>query len=244
MGARAKTRRTTWPFEPDGSVLVATGNKGKIYRLAGDPLQPTLVTRANAQQVTALLRDQRRARRLLDVEPGQGVPAVADARRSRHLHVRRARRADGCDVGRDPLAGGCAARDTRRDLDAIRQHAHAGRNLERLDAARTHARKAVRSPARARAICSGARCSPASRGRCAAADVGDRRVSAAQHAPATSPSITIHPPGTVFQRPFPTGDPEIAGFDGDTPDRRATAQEQGHTGGIPELGRRGYQKGC
>ena len=29
-------------------------------------------------------------------------------------------------------------------------------------------------------------------------------------------SITIHPPGTVFQRPFPN-DPEIAGFDGDTP---------------------------
>src|SRR4030095_5813061 len=40
-------------------------------------------------------------------------------------------------------------------------------------------------------------------------------------------SITIHPPGTVFQRPFPT-DPEIAGFEGDTPDRRALAQAQGH----------------
>src|SRR5436190_1378133 len=43
--------------EPDGNLLVATGNKGKIYRLSGDPLQPTLVTRATAQQVTALLRD-------------------------------------------------------------------------------------------------------------------------------------------------------------------------------------------
>src|SRR6185369_2726838 len=41
-------------FEPDGSLLVATGNKGKIYRLSGDPLQPTLVTRANAEQVTTL----------------------------------------------------------------------------------------------------------------------------------------------------------------------------------------------
>jgi sugar lactone lactonase YvrE len=43
--------------EPDGSVLVATGNKGKIYRLSGDPMQPTLLTRATAQQVTALVRD-------------------------------------------------------------------------------------------------------------------------------------------------------------------------------------------
>src|SRR6266850_1074625 len=45
-------------FEPDGAVLVATGNKGKIYRLAGDPVQPTLLTRAMAQQVTALLHDK------------------------------------------------------------------------------------------------------------------------------------------------------------------------------------------
>jgi hypothetical protein len=50
-------------------------------------------------------------------------------------------------------------------------------------------------------------------------------------------SITIHPPGTVFQRPFPT-DPEIAGFDGDLPDKRAAT-----AGGQPNLGRRVYQKG-
>jgi hypothetical protein len=60
-------------------------------------------------------------------------------------------------------------------------------------------------------------------------------------------AITIHPPGTVFQRPFPTGDPEIAGFEGDTPDRRAAAQNQGTGGGAvtntPALGRRAYQKG-
>jgi hypothetical protein len=59
-------------------------------------------------------------------------------------------------------------------------------------------------------------------------------------------SITIHPPGTVFQRPFPTGEPEIAGFEGDTPDRRAAVQTA--PGGTnpnqsPSLGRRAYQKG-
>jgi hypothetical protein len=55
-------------------------------------------------------------------------------------------------------------------------------------------------------------------------------------------SITIHPPGTVFQRPFPT-DPEIAGFDGELPERRAAQQAQGAGGGAPTLGRRAYQKG-
>ena len=58
--------------------------------------------------------------------------------------------------------------------------------------------------------------------------------------------ITIHPPGTVFQRPFPTGDPGIAGFDGDTPNRRAAALSQGGRGTstlAPALGRQDFQKG-
>ncbi|MGH9202726.1 MAG: hypothetical protein ACRD2A_15990, partial [Vicinamibacterales bacterium] len=44
--------------EPGGSLLVATGGKGKIYRLSGDPHQPTLIARANAQQITMLLPDR------------------------------------------------------------------------------------------------------------------------------------------------------------------------------------------
>ena len=55
--------------------------------------------------------------------------------------------------------------------------------------------------------------------------------------------ITIHPPGTVFQRPFPTGTPPIAGFEGDTPDRRAATQNAPGGRKAPVLGRRTYQKG-
>jgi hypothetical protein len=55
-------------------------------------------------------------------------------------------------------------------------------------------------------------------------------------------SITIHPPGTVFQRPFPT-DPEIAGFDGELPERRAAQQNNPAAQSSPALGRRAYQKG-
>ena len=82
----------------------------------------------------------------------------------------------------------------------------------------------------------------------AGVDVGDGRVSAAQYAsPRNGDSPSIRP-GTVFQRPFPTGDPEIAGFEGDTPDRRATARNrsQGRRGAptdAPKLGRRTYEKG-
>jgi hypothetical protein len=61
-------------------------------------------------------------------------------------------------------------------------------------------------------------------------------------------SITIHPPGTVFQKPFSTGELEIAGYDGDLPDRRLTAQPASTPGlptgtQAPALGRRVYQKG-
>ena len=61
-------------------------------------------------------------------------------------------------------------------------------------------------------------------------------------------AITIYPPGVVFQKPFSTGDAEIAGFDGTTADRRAAAaaaQAGPNTGvaGSPPLGRRGYEKG-
>src|SRR5206468_9215080 len=31
-------------FDPNGALIVATGNKGKLYRLEGDPIKPTLLT--------------------------------------------------------------------------------------------------------------------------------------------------------------------------------------------------------
>ena len=60
-------------------------------------------------------------------------------------------------------------------------------------------------------------------------------------------SITVYPPGIVFQKPFTTGEPELAGFeDQSTPDRKlaaaAMASQQGTTG-SPTMGRRTYLKG-
>jgi hypothetical protein len=43
--------------EPGGSLLVATGGKGKLYRLSGDPVLTTLVARVDAAQITALADD-------------------------------------------------------------------------------------------------------------------------------------------------------------------------------------------
>jgi hypothetical protein len=55
-------------------------------------------------------------------------------------------------------------------------------------------------------------------------------------------SITIHPPGIVFQKPFPSGDPDLAGFDNQTtPDRKLAAEASGSS--SSSLGRRVYAKG-
>ena len=43
--------------EPGGSLLVGTGTEGKIFRVSGDPARATLLARAAARQVTALLRE-------------------------------------------------------------------------------------------------------------------------------------------------------------------------------------------
>src|SRR5215813_9199181 len=58
-------------FDGDGHLVVATGNKGKIYRLEGDPLQPILLARASAQQVTALYRDARGRLYYATANPGK-----------------------------------------------------------------------------------------------------------------------------------------------------------------------------
>jgi outer membrane protein assembly factor BamB len=224
-------------FEGNGNLLVATGNKGKIYRLSGDPYQPTLVARANAQQVTTILPER----------DGRWLYATSNPGKLLRLSAARADRGTYTSDVRD--AQTVAAWGTIK----WRAQAPAGTRVElatRSGNTRTpdetwsdwtpaYANQegtAITSP-RARylqwrAVLTGGR--------------GESpvltSVSAAYLPRNMRPrvtSITIHPPGTVFQRPFPT-DPEIAGFDGELPDRRNLPAS---AGGAPSLGRRTYQKG-
>jgi hypothetical protein len=226
-------------FEADGTVLIGTGNKGKIYRLAGDPLQPTLLTRSTAQQVTTLLRDSEGRVAFTTSNPGK-VFRLSATRSERGTYTSDVRDAQ-----------------TIATWGAIRWQAQvpAGTRLE----VSTHSGN-TRTPDEtwsdwtpAYAAQEG---SPITSPRARylqwrAVLVGSPRdaplltsVTAAYLPRNIRPevtSITINPPGTVYQRPFPSGDPEIAGFDGDLPDRRNNPQ-QGNPGG-PNLGRRTYQKG-
>ena len=55
-------------------------------------------------------------------------------------------------------------------------------------------------------------------------------------------TITVHPPGVVFQRPFPTGDPELAGLDANTSDGRAGPVTPTGNPTTATLGRRTFNK--
>ena len=144
-------------FDAENRLIVGTGNKGKIYRLEGNPLQPMLLARASAQQVTALYKDARGRLYYATANPGQTVPAVVDPRDARHLSIGSARRADGVHVGHGQLARHRAERRPRGDFDADRATAKRPTTPGARGRPPTPRRKARPSSVRKRATCSGAR---------------------------------------------------------------------------------------
>ena len=223
-------------FEGNGNLLVATGNKGKIYRLSGDPYQPTLVVRANAQQVTTILPERDGRMLFATSNPGQ-VLRLSAARAERGTYTSDVRDAQTVAAwGTIKWRAQIPAR-TRIEISTRSGNTRTPDETwsDWADAYQTAEGSAITSP-RARYL----------QWRAVLVGSGTESplltsVSAAYLPRNMRPrvtSITIHPPGTVFQRPFPT-DPEIAGFDGELPDRRSAAA----AGGGPTLGRRTYQKG-
>ena len=135
-------------IEKDGSLLVGTGTEGKLFRISGAPARATLVARASARQVTALLRDvtgrtrascsrlRRNARRKARTTPTSATRAPS-RRGERSAGGRRRSRAR----WRSTHGPATRRRQTRRG-------AHGRR--------RTRRRKATRSRARKHDTCNGA----------------------------------------------------------------------------------------
>ena len=233
-------------FEADGSLLVATGNKGKIYRLSGDPFQATLITRATAQQVTTVLRDRTGAMLYATANPGK-VLRLAAARADRGTYESEVRDAQtvatwGAIKWHASVPGGgkvevfTRSGNTRNADDTWSNWSPAYTNAEGSPITSPRARylqwRAVLTAQKGE--------SPLLTSVTAAYLQRNLR-------PRVT-SITIHPPGTVFQKPFSTGELDIAGYDGELPDRRLTAQPSATPGmssppQAPALGRRVYQKG-
>ncbi len=242
-----------WPFdlliEPDGSLLVGTGKEGKIFRLSGDPARATLLTRAAARQVTALMRDSSGRVIAATSNPGK-VFALASGRATSGTYESDVRDAGtvatwGAIRWRATAPAGGVEIFTRSGNTATPDQtwsswskAYTQSNGEKIASpnARYLQWKAVLKGA------GGSNGSPEPVLTSVTTAYLPRNLR-----PAVT-SITVHPPGTVFQRPFSTGELEIAGFEDNTSDGRNPSQPNASSSSLttpsaPALGRKVYQKG-
>jgi hypothetical protein len=231
-------------IEPSGSLLVGTGTEGKIFRVSGDPARATLLARATARQVTALLREP----------SGRIIGAASNPGKLFALSPAPARRGSYESDVRD--AGTVAS------WGVIRWHASAAPgeitvstrsgNTATPDDTWSAWSKPYSNPSGEQIVSPNARYL---QWRAVLSANGSQLPVLTSVTSAYLPrnlrpeitSITVHPAGTVFQRPFSTGELEIAGFEDNTSDGRgqnpAQSTASAQSPSTPGLGRRIYQKG-
>ena len=237
--------------EPDGSLIVGTGTEGKIFRISGNPARATLLTRAAARQVTALLRDS----------SGRVVGATSNPGKLFALSTSPARRgtyeSDVRDAGTVATWGTIRWRSSGRS-NQVQVFTRSGNTATPDETWSSWSKGYTQSDGEQIG-------SPNGRYLQWRAVLTVDSTSAATTSPILTSvtaaylprnlrpelnAITVHPPGSVFQRPFSTGEMEIAGFEDNTSDGRQPVQTsaqgtgaQPPTGSAPALGRRVYQKG-
>jgi sugar lactone lactonase YvrE len=234
-----------WPFdlliETDGSVLVGTGKEGKIFRLSGDPARATLLARVPARQVTALVRDT--AGRIIAATSNPGkVFSLAATQAATGTYS-----SDVRDAGTVATWGVIRWRAASKPGE-VEVFTRSG-NTATPDETWSAWSKAYTTANGERIASPNARYlqwRAALKGQAVLTSVTTAYLPRNLRPMVTS--ITVHPPGTVFQRPFSTGELELAGFEDNTSDGRNPAQPNPSSGSTPPpsapaLGRKVYQKG-
>ena len=229
-------------FDAQGSLVVGTGRGGKLFSLTGDPVSATLLMQAAAQQVTGFARDAKgniyyatsNPGKIFRLSPQRAVEGsytstVRDAQTVSNwgtLSWRAAVPAGG-RVEIFTRSGNTAAPD-----DTWSNWAGPYQRPEGEEITSPNARYL-----QWKAVLAGKQASPVLTSVTAAYLQRNMR-------PRVT-SLTVHPPGTVFQKPYPTGDPDIAGFDDQAPDRRilGTTANPANASNNSALGRRVYQRG-
>jgi hypothetical protein len=225
-------------IEPDGSVLVATGAKGKLFRLTGDPVSAVLLTRVPAQQATMIARTADRTF-IATANPGalMSLGATRASRGTFESDVKDARLVStwGAVTWRATVPPGTKVEvftrsgNTKTPDDAWSEWSAGYANADGSQITSPKARYL-----QWRAVLTGT---------AAAAPVLTSLSSAylPRNIRPQVTSITVHPAGVVFQKPFSSGETEIAGLDEEAQDKRAALNNSGV--GAPPLGRRIFQRG-
>ena len=230
-------------FDEHGAVVIGTGGKGKIYRLEGEPLRPTLLARASAQQVTGFYKDARGRLYYTTANPGK-VFRLSSERASRGTYESEAR--DAQTIATWGALSWHAASAAGNQIELFTRSGNTETPDDTWSAWSAAYSVAEGSPITSpkarylqwRAVLTGKGEGPVLTSVTAAYLQRNLRPQVR--------SITVHPPGIVFQKPFSTGEPDLAGFeDQSTPDRKlaSAAMNAQQGGGTPALGRRTYQKG-
>ena len=227
--------------ESDGSLLVGTGTEGKIFRVAGDPARATLVARAGARQVTALLRDASGRVFGATSNPGKLFALSAEPAKSGtyESEVRDAGTVASWGVirWRAALNGGRIEVSTRTGNTSTPDETWSAWSKPYSNASGEQ----ITSP-NARYL--QWRLTMSSSGVQGPVLTSVTAAYLPRNLRPVVSSITVHPPGAVFQRPFSTGDPEIAGYQDNSADgRQPNASGDQRPATAPPLGRRFYQKG-
>ncbi len=224
----------------DGALLVATGNRGKLFRLSGDPVRVTLLGRVPGQQAVQLLRAA--GRTLAATSNAGALVRIDDRHAARGTYTSEVRDARGAATW-----GAVTWRATVPTGARVEVATRSGNSATPDDAwsdwsaAYTSADgSTVTSPAARylqwRVVLAATAASPVVTSVTAAYLPRNQR-------PAVS-ALVVHPPGVVFQKPFSTGETEIAGYRADVVEKRLSNQGQPPAStGAPALGRRTYQQG-
>ena len=224
-------------LEPGGTLLVGTGTEGKIFRVAGEPARATLLARAGARQVTALLREADGRVIGTASNPGKLFSLASEpARRGTYeSEIRDAGTVATWGVirWRAVLNGGQVEIQTRSGNTATPDETWSPWSKAYAASSGDQITSPNARYLQWRAVLASGDSSPVLTSVTAAYLPRNLR-------PVIS-SITVHPPGTVFQKPFSSGDPEIAGYQDNTADRQAPGAPPPTA--APPLGRRQYSKG-
>ncbi len=227
-------------FDPNGALIVGTGRNGKLYGLTGDPATATLLLQAAAQQVTGFARDAKGNVYYATSNPGK-VFKLSSQRAAEGTYTSVVRDAQtvadwGTLSWRAAIAGGgrvdvftrTGNTATPDDTWSAWSGPYSVANGEE-----------IKSPnaryLQWKAVLTGKQTSPMLTSVSAAYVQRNLRPKVT--------SLTVHPAGTVFQKPYPTGDPDIAGFDDQAPDRRILSSTATPGSSSSALGRRVYQRG-
>ncbi len=227
-------------FDPAGSLIVGTGRNGKLYGLTGDPATSTLLLQAAAQQVTGFARDAKGTIYYATSNPGK-VFKLSSQRAAEGTYTSTVRDAQtvadwGTLTWRSVAApGGRVDIFTRSGNTATPDDTWSAWSGPYSAATGEEIKSPNARYLQWKAVLTGKQTSPVLTSVSAAYVQRNLRPKVT--------SLTVHPAGTVFQKPYPTGDPDIAGFDDQAPDRRILSTTASPGSSSSTLGRRAYQRG-